>query len=825
MNESTHNYNDTARLLLDAYLKVLRVDLTHDSFDEIKVSDAEADDSHGYSDKISEWFAGFARTGHIHPNDLAEYNKFTDLDNLRRTFAAGRKSVSLRYRRRRFGAFRWARMTLRRSDGYTDENRILVLFIEDIHDDVLAAQEMSDQRNITSALVAMYFTCLYVDMKTNTYRRVHVSEGFKEWIPESGSMYDVVKIYTERLVIPSDGGSFLDNFSIPAIQEKLHTQNSYDYEYWGKTEHGTIWCRICAIVADRNEDGSPRHIIVAMQDVTAQAESVAHTNAMLKEAFSAAVAANSAKSEFMSRMSHDIRTPLNGIIGMTAIAGAHLDDRERVADCLTKITGAGRHLLSLINDILDLSKIESGKVSLVEADFNLPALIDEMLGMVHSSIVEHHHELNVYVHNVTHEDVIGDNVRLQQVFMNLVSNAIKYTPDGGKISISLMEMPSGSANIGQYRFVCEDNGYGMSEEFQQKLFEPFERADDTRIGKIQGTGLGMTIARNIVGMMGGDIHVESRENCGSKFTVTFKIKLCSDPGKISEDLIDLPVLVVDDDEITCESTCLTLNELGMKGDYALCGADAIRKVEAAHGDGADYFACLVDWRMPGMDGFETTRRIREIVGPDVTIIIISAYDWEDIEEEAVRAGADAFICKPLFKSRLHAAFTDLPRSVHRAREEDGLEDFSRRDYSDRRLLLVEDNELNREIALELLQMTGARVDSAENGKIAVEMFERAEPGCYDLIFMDIRMPVMDGYEAARRIRALPRADAARVPIIALTADAFIGDIEKARQAGMNQHMAKPIEPPRLLALMEEFLGDAPQESAAPCAGTPDAPAS
>lgn len=801
-----HKEFDLGRLLLDAYIKVLRVNLTADTFDEIKVDDTEKDAARGYTSVLSQWFDDFAGSGNVFEEDREKYRAFTKMNSLRSVFLGGKESVNLLYRRRNEdGDFHWVRMTVRKSYDYTDAQQMAMLFVEDIHETIEMANEITVQKQIMESLVDMYFTCLYVDMDDNSYRRIHVAEGFEKWVPMSGSMNDIVSVYVDKLVVPNEADSMLQNFSVAKIRERLRTQNSYDYEYWARTDHGQIWCRIVAILVDCHEDGNPHHVILAMQDVTTQAESIAHTNAMLKEAFSAAVAANSAKSDFMSRMSHDIRTPLNGIIGMTAIAGAHLDDRERVADSLTKIAGAGKHLLALINDILDLSKIESGKVKLTDAEFNLPSLMDDLLGMVRTQVEARQHELSVHVKNVQHEAVIGDNVRLQQVFLNLVSNAIKYTPNHGKIDLTLTELPTGSANIGHFRFVCEDNGYGMSQEFQEKLFEPFERASDDRIDKIQGTGLGMTITRNIVNMMGGEIRVESKENVGSRFTVDFKIKIMNEDHLKSEDLLNLPVLVVDDDEVTCESTCLTLKELGMKGDFCLNGYDAVEMVQTAHETGEEYFACLIDWKMPGIDGFETTRRIRRIVGPDVTIIIISAYEWEDIEKEALEAGADAFISKPLFKSRLYAAFHELPKTIREDADTTALQDFHQKNYSDKRFLLVEDNELNREIAEEILRSTGALVESAENGKIAVDLFTASESGYYDIIFMDIRMPVMNGYEAARAIRNAQHSDAQTIPIIALTADAFMEDITLAHEAGMNRHMAKPIDFQELLEVIEECV--------------------
>lgn len=812
MGQSTYDYNDAVGLLLDIYLKVLKIDLIEDSFEEIKIIKSEVLRDKGSYSKISEWFRDFALTGNVHPNDVHEYMKFTDRSHIFQELDSGKDKFSVRYRRKCGEEFRWVRMTLCKSMGYTQERKILILYVEDIHEDMMSAQKIAQQQEslveqsrITESLVDMYFTCLYVDMNDDSYRRIYVAPEFEQKILDRGSMWDVVRLYISELVVPDEMDSFQKHFSMTYIRIMLQKQNSYDYEYWAKMGQASICCRICAILVDKNKDGSPHHIIIAMQNVTPQAESTAKTNALLKDAFSAAVAANSAKSEFVSRMSHDIRTPLNGIIGMTAIAGAHLDERERIAECLSKITGASKHLLSLINDILDLSKIESGKISLLEEEFNLSELMDNMLGMLRPSISERHHKMNVYIEGIAHEDVIGDMLHLQRAFINLISNAIKYTPDYGIISLTLRELPSGSMSIGQYQFVCEDNGYGMSEEFLKKLFEPFERADDERVCNIQGTGLGMTITKNIVNMMGGDILVESKVGQGTRFTVTFKMKLKESVEGPVEGLLNLPVLVVDDDQVICESTCITLEGLGMKGDYALDGKNAVEKVCRAHEACNDYFACLIDWQMPGMNGLETTRRIHEAVGSDVPIIIISAYDWDDIEDEARLAGADAFISKPLFRSRLYAVFTEIPKIGQKKEDVNQLEDFGHRDYSSKRVLLVEDNALNREIAIEIIGSTGASVDSAENGKIAVDMFQRSEAGYYDMIFMDVRMPVMNGYEATRAIRNSTHADAGRIPIIALTANAFVEDVAKTKQSGMNSHMSKPIELQTLFGVMEQYL--------------------
>lgn len=807
MVKPIYNNVDTIRLLLDTYLKVVRVNISDNTFDEIKVNDDEYEDSKGYSLKLSEWFKGFAFTGNIHSDDLNSFLNFVNLDNLNKEFDGGKESISIRYRRRIEGSeYRWVRLSFKKSVDYKEDNKILLATIEDINDDVTLTNAISRQRDITEKLVDMYFVCLYIRLEDSTFIKVHADSLFDKYIPEEENMKGVVDVFTNKLVVPEDLNDLNQKFSVQEIKEKLVEQESYDYEYRAKVNDQMIWCRISAIVVDRNEDHTPKNILIAMQDVSEQVESVAKTNAMLKDAFSSAVAANAAKSDFLSRMSHDIRTPLNGIIGMTAIAGAHLREEDRVADCLTKINGAGKHLLSLVNDILDLSKIESGKITFTEAEFSLKDLLDDTLVIVNPDIKSHKHHLNVYINNVVHETVVGDNVRLQQVFLNIISNAIKYTQDGGNITISLSELNNTSVNVGEYRFTVEDNGYGMSQEFVQRIFEPFERENDIHVNHIQGTGLGMAIVKNIVNMMGGDITVESKENVGSKFVVDFKMKVVDETDTHAEELIDLPVLVVDDDLVTCESTCVTLNELGMKSEYTTSGLNAVKMVVSAHEDKSDYYACLIDWKMDDIDGFETTRRIRKAVGPEVPIIIISAYDWDNIEEEALEAGADAFISKPLFKSRLKAAFSELPKTLRNSNSEKQLTDYSHEDYSSKRILIVEDNALNREIAKEILEMTHASVECAENGLEALNMFQQSKDNYYDIIFMDVRMPVMDGYEATKQIRASDKKDATTVPIIALSANAFAEDINASKEAGMNGHMAKPIDFKQLLSVLEEYIG-------------------
>ena len=524
----------------------------------------------------------------------------------------------------------------------------------------------------------------------------------------------------------------------------------------------------------------------------------------LKDAYRAAENASRAKTEFLSNMSHDIRTPMNAIVGLTAIAGANIESQDRVVECLGKITKSSRHLLGLINEVLDMARIESGRMSLAEEDFSLPELVDNLLTLTKPAIDEHKHQLEVHIEHIEHEAVCGDSLRIQQVFVNLMSNAVKYTPDGGNITLTIKEKPNGFSELGCYEFSIEDNGIGMTPEFQKIMFEPFSRADDHRTTKVQGTGLGMAIARNIVNLMNGDIQVESAPNKGTKITVTVYLKLQENEKEQEKELLDLPVLVVDDDKTCCESTVATLQEIGIAGEWVLTGKEAVERCYARHETNSDYFAVILDWKMPEMDGIATARKIRERVGEDVTIIILTSFDFSEIEEEARAAGVNAFMAKPLFRSRLTATLRQFTSGKKEKNARNYLEDFAKENYAGKRILLVEDNELNREIATEIIGMTGVTIDIAENGKIAVEKVMEAPEKWYDLIFMDIQMPIMNGYEATAAIRALT-GSRGKVPIIAMTANAFAEDVQLAKNTGMNEHIAKPLDLNKLNDVLKQWL--------------------
>lgn len=512
--------------------------------------------------------------------------------------------------------------------------------------------------------------------------------------------------------------------------------------------------------------------------------------------------ANKAKSEFLSNMSHDIRTPMNGIVGMTAIAMTNMEDTQKVQECLRKIALSSKHLLGLINDVLDMSKIESGKLSLNMDKLSLRDTMESIVNIVQPQIKSRNQHFDIFIQKIECEDVYCDSVRLNQILINLLSNAVKFTPEEGRVNVYLSQEPSPvGENFVRCHFRVKDSGIGMEPEFQKTIFDTFTRAHDSKVQKIEGTGLGMAITKAIVEAMKGTIELTSALGQGSEFHVTLDLER----AYVQEADMVLPpwkMLVVDNNEDLCHSAVATLKEIGAKAEYALSGDKAVSMVEKQHKAHDDYQVVLLDWKMPGMDGMQTAREIRKVVGEDVTILIISAYDWSDIEKEAREAGAQGFISKPLFKSNLYLG---LSRYIEGASAEEEESEEESPQFTGKRILLAEDNDLNWEIAEELLSEAGFELERAENGQICIDMFERSEIGYYDVVLMDIRMPVMNGYDAARGIRSLHRADAS-LPIIAMTADAFSDDIQRCLECGMNAHIAKPIDVGQVIQQLKKYLG-------------------
>ena len=525
----------------------------------------------------------------------------------------------------------------------------------------------------------------------------------------------------------------------------------------------------------------------------------------LSDALIAAEHANRAKTDFLNNMSHDIRTPMNAIIGFTALAASHMDHPEQVKDYLQKITVSSQHLLSLINDVLDMSRIESGKVTIEEANVHLPDVIHDLRTIIQANITAKQQELLIDTQDVKHEDIITDKLRLNQVLLNILSNAIKFTPVGGTIRFRLAEEPSPRADIANYVFRIKDNGIGMSEEFQKTIFEAFTRERTSTVSGTQGTGLGMAITKNIVDMMGGTISVWSEEGKGSEFVVRLPCKIGESEAQAAKipELQGLRALVADDDTNSCLSVSAMLRDIGMRPDWTNYGKEAVIRAKEAKDQGDEFKVYIIDWMMPDLNGIETVRRIRRIVGDDAPIIILTAYDWSDIEDEAREAGVTAFCSKPIFMSELRSVLAK-PFLVEKTATDEAPAAV---DFAGKRILLAEDNEMNQMIAVAILENAGFTIDIASNGEEAVEKMEQAPDGTYDVILMDIQMPKMDGYEAARRIREMENQNKATIPIVAVTANAFEEDRKVALEAGMNGHLAKPYDINAIMQTLSAILNN------------------
>ena len=573
-------------------------------------------------------------------------------------------------------------------------------------------------------------------------------------------------------------------------------QREWDAAYLHQETRELRWFHIIAMGSE--VEGRTKYILV-MSDRTADKQ----INQALSDAVAAAETANRAKSTFLSNMSHDIRTPMNAIIGFTTLALSNIDDKERVKDYLAKTLASSNHLLSLINDVLDMSRIESGKIHLEEVEVNLSDVLHDLKTIVSGQIYAKQLELYMDVMDVTDEDVYCDKTRLNQILLNLLSNAIKFTPAGGTVSVRVRQLAGKVHGCGQYEFRIKDNGIGMSPEFAQKIFEPFERERTSTVSRIQGTGLGMAITKNIVDMMGGTIEVQTAQGKGSEFIICLPLRTQDEHRPVEKitELEGLKALVVDDDFNTCDSVTKMLVKVGMRAEWTLSGKEAVLRARQSIEMSDVYHAYIIDWRLPDMNGIEVVRQIRKVIGKNCPIIILTAYDWADIEEEARAAGVTAFCEKPLFLSELRKVLAE-PFRVQ-STQTPALP--PKASFDGKHLLLVEDNALNREIAMEILKEAGFLVDTAEDGVEAVEKMEQSAPGQYDLILMDIQMPKMDGYEATRQIRALPDAAKAGIPIFAMTANAFEEDRQNALEAGMNGHIAKPLDIPHLLHVLAEVL--------------------
>ena len=699
------------------------------------------------------------------------------------------------------GSLRWkcARYT------YFGDDGSILLNVRDVHDIRIAQQQ---EENRFRAILRE--TCEYIietDVETKSYT-LHLPTLINRYPLADCSDYgSLIARYSERYVAPEDREAFLRAVSLPealnrmrreggscSIKYTVNTNGSPAYKTWNMSLYRYDDNReyMLSYILDITK------LVLEQQEKEREAE---RNRQIIKDALTAAEQASRAKSDFLSRMSHEIRTPMNAVIGMTTIAAASLDNRDKLTDCLGKIGLSSRYLLSLINDILDMSRIESGKVSIINEEFDFRSFVEGISSLIYPQAKNKNIVFDLNIEGVVDERYRGDPLRLNQVLINILSNALKFTPEWHSVHLSIRETRR-VRDRAYLQFIVRDTGIGMEKGLLTRIFEPFEQGGASISHSYGGSGLGLAISSNLVSLMNGHISVSSTPGVGSEFVVELPLLTVPDnTPKQDVSLEDIRVLVVDDDLVTCEHTTLILNRIGVDAEYVTSGKAAVTRVKSALQRHTCYNIALVDWKMPDMDGVETARSIRRIVGPDTLVIIMSAYDWTEIEARAREAGVDFFISKPIFQSVVQ----DVLLKATRRRQSAATLPVQKEDFAGRRILLVEDNEINMEIARTLLEFRNASVDGACNGQQAVEMFRSSPPNHYDAVLMDVRMPVMDGIAATQSIRGLNRADAATVPILAMTANAFAEDIEQSRKAGMNEHLAKPIEPETLYARLASYF--------------------
>ena len=699
------------------------------------------------------------------------------------------------------GSLRWkcARYT------YFGDDGSILLNVRDVHDIRIAQQQ---EENRFRAILRE--TCEYIietDVETKSYT-LHLPTLINRYPLADCSDYgSLIARYSERYVAPEDREAFLRAVSLPealnrmrreggscSIKYTVNTNGSPAYKTWNMSLYRYDDNReyMLSYILDITK------LVLEQQEKEREAE---RNRPIIKDALTAAEQASRAKSDFLSRMSHEIRTPMNAVIGMTTIAAASLDNRDKLTDCLGKIGLSSRYLLSLINDILDMSRIESGKVSIINEEFDFRSFVEGISSLIYPQAKNKNIVFDLNIEGVVDERYRGDPLRLNQVLINILSNALKFTPEWHSVHLSIRETRR-VRDRAYLQFIVRDTGIGMEQGLLTRIFEPFEQGGASISHSYGGSGLGLAISSNLVSLMNGHISVSSTPGVGSEFVVELPLLTVPDnTPKQDVSLEDIRVLVVDDDLVTCEHTTLILNRIGVDAEYVTSGKAAVTRVKSALQRHTCYNIALVDWKMPDMDGVETARSIRRIVGPDTLVIIMSAYDWTEIEARAREAGVDFFISKPIFQSVVQ----DVLLKATRRRQSAATLPVQKEDFAGRRILLVEDNEINMEIARTLLEFRNASVDGACNGQQAVEMFRSSPPNHYDAVLMDVRMPVMDGIAATQSIRGLNRADAATVPILAMTANAFAEDIEQSRKAGMNEHLAKPIEPETLYARLASYF--------------------
>lgn len=675
-----------------------------------------------------------------------------------------------------------------------------------LHENKIKEESEKRQAELVQALsIDFNLVCLfYFDTGDGTVLRIDDEHNHDLDMIFCGSMSlkRSMDMYIDRFVYEEDREMMRQFTDLNRVSELLSEKNWFSVNYRTYKDGDIIYYQMKAVRTGAWDKDKGRAFVVGFRSVDEEVRGEMEQKSLLENALMQANRANKAKSVFLSNMSHDIRTPMNAIVGFTSLALTHIEHKEQVREYLKKIMTSGNHLLSLINDILDMSRIESGKMHLEEKPASLPEILHGLRNILQADINAKQLELFIDTVDILDEEIYCDKLRLNQVLLNLLSNAVKYTPAGGFVSLRIIEKTGAPSGSGHYEFHIKDNGIGMSEEFVDHIFEPFERERNTTISGIQGTGLGMAITKNIVDMMEGTIDINSKVGEGTEVIVglTFRLNPEVKINPVIDELKNCRALVVDDDFNTCDSVSGMLAQMGMRADWTLSGKEAVLRTHQAISRNDNYSVYIIDWLLPDMNGVEVTRRIRKETGDDVPVIVLTAYDWSDIEEEARAAGVTAFCEKPLFLSEL----TSCLRCVVSPQEESG-GDSVKSVVRSGNILLAEDNELNQEIATAILTEAGFTVDVANNGQIAVDKLKKAKEGDYRLVLMDIQMPVMNGYEAAREIRKIENKEIASIPIIAMTANAFEEDKNEALQSGMNGHIAKPVDVEKLFGVLDENL--------------------
>lgn len=735
----------------------------------------------------------------VHKDDRKLIEKLFARENLKRLIQNESEAVA-EYRILINKEFQWYRLKIVKSRQH--KNHFLV-GVFNVNKDRAQEKEL---RRVVNGLASEFVSLLHVDMATGMFKtyRFDEDDDVKHLVNNCGNNYQVfVNVYADKFVHPEDKELFIKNTELSAVRLMLMRKKASHIFFRCLCGKDYRWYeQVVVKIKEKNEPFE--EFVIYHNDRDKEVREEQNNKRKLEEALGMAQSANRAKTTFLNNMSHDIRTPMNAIIGYTGLAKNYIDNKDQVIDYLSKIGQSSDHLLSLINDVLDMSRIESGKMSINEKKESLPDIIHTLRDIVQSDIKSKHLDLYIDSCDVNDEEIVCDRLRLNQVLLNILSNAIKYSLAGGKVTMRVKEMPSRKEGYANYMFCVKDTGIGMDEEFLKIIFDPFTRMKSSTVSGIQGTGLGMAITKNIIDMMKGDIKIESETNKGTEVVVSFDFKIqkkSSVPFKLSE-INGARCLVVDDDTNTCASISSMLKDIGMKSEWCTAGKEALFRTELAYNDKESFKIYIIDWLMPDINGIELARRIRKIVGENSPIIMLTAYDWSDIEEEAIDAGVTAFVQKPMFPSDLKNVLKKCFGKEDKKTE--GKKAAKKVDLSGKKVLFVDDNEFNREIAIEILKDCNIEVTVATDGIEAVEIMMNAKKSDYDLILMDIQMPVLNGYEATRQIRAL-KSDVSKIPILAMTANAFDEDKKLAFEAGMNEHITKPIKIEVLQEILAKYL--------------------